>query len=757
MFDFVNGRIITSNHPYWLWMKSLAHKILLFVHDSEMLRLFALIALTIYAYHPFFSASNIGGADAQYYQYILHDAIIQLENGFFPTYVGQSLFLPNGTKIIVAPYYLLLGQLLNTLSFGALNPLLVQHLTIFASALSAALVMYIAIRNVAPLLRWQAVFLASAYISSPGVMSLIFNMDMYFSFMAIPFVPVVFYGLARIYQKDDALAYVLTGSALALVWLSHAPIALWVSFLSLVFCLLLIVLTRRNPAKFVALALLFALLCLWQFLPIFSLGLNPGSGVQIWSASVLKSRVDQVIEQLLQPIPDVFLPLSQGKNGLYFLQLGYSLWFVIILATLAALRSSGTLLIRLMLTLITIILLFLYPLPGIGRFLWSNAPALVLDITNIFPNQRLYVILAAAGCFVGALALQKISGSERHKIKGMLAITLTGLFVWNIYQISFFIKHGNAARSSNESISDPKDSWGSSNNMQFVGFGLPKEYLQSLFTGSHASQLKSRLLDSQKNPISAYDNEQYVINLCLGSTTTKNEASLNDKISLPFEATLKEPLSIAKLNLHPNFHYLLCADMSTSHGYALFQLLDTQRREKASLEVPYTVTGAPVRQKIGIPFYFTDQKNKGMTDSLFDFRVWSREQPLVKLYNVGVTSYEPANLPIVIESYTPYSAKVITKPEHKYIEIIKLFTPGYAARVNGEETPIIESERKTIIIPLKSSGSNKIELAYVGTPGMRTSFYISAVSWCLVIVFLVAKLILHMKRRWKLRQEKNQW
>lgn len=720
--------------------------------------MFLLMALTVYAYHPFFSSSNIGAVDAQYYQYLLHDALIQLQNGFFPSYVGQSLFSPNGAPSVSGPYYLLLGQFLNTLSFGELSPLLIQHLTIFVSSLSAAIIMYIIIRKVAPMLRWQAVYLAFAYISCPGVMSLIYHMDMYFSFMAVPFVPLVFYGLARIYQKNDALAYVLTASALALVWQSHPPIALWTSILSFIFCLLLIILTRRNPAGFAVMALLFVLLSLWQFLPVVSLGFRDD---MMWGESN-SSRVDFLIKQLLLPLPDVFLPLSQGKNGFYFLQLGYSLWFVIILAVITSLRSSGTLLIRLILALIVVILLFLYPLPGIGRFLWLNVPALVIELTQLWPNQRLYVILAAAGGIVGALALQKIIDSGNPKIMPMLAIALAGLFVWNIYQVDFFIKHGTAVVASNESTMNPKDSWRSPHNMYFIGFKLPQEYLQDLFAGTHAPWLKSRLLDSQKNPISAYDNEQFVINRCLESTRIKNELSISDAISFPFKTVLKEPLSIANLNLQPNIHYLLCADMSTSNGKSLFQLLDQQSREKVSLEIPSpedsidpkvelkvlsseTVMAPPVRRRIGIPFYFTDQENEEMTRASFIFRVWSQQLPRVMLYNVNVISYEPVSLPIIIESYTPYRAKVITKPDHKYIEIIKLFKPGYIATVNGEESPVIESAHKTIIIPLKSSGLNKIELLYKGTFGIRVSFYISAVSWCFVVVFLMMQLISNKK------------
>jgi hypothetical protein len=732
-----------ARQSYRIRLKNTDGRFLTFIRDSELLRVFVLLALSIYVYHPFFSALNIGAADAQFYQYMLHDAIIQLENGFFPTYVGQSLFSPNGLMVILAPYYLLLGQLLNVLSFGTLNPLLIQHLTIFSSALGAAAVVYIGIRNIAPQLRWQALFLAFAYISSPGVMALIFHMDAYFSFMSVPFVPLVFYGLARIYKKNDALAYSLTGSALALVWLAHAPIALWTSALVFVFCLSLIIFKRRHPGRFILTAVLFGLLCAWQFFPILMLG-HDASGVQLWKANI--SKADQVIEQLLLAIPDVFLPLRQGKNGFYFLQLGYSLWFVLVLGVITALRSPGSLLLRLMLALVVILLLFLYPLPGVGRFLWSVTPALVLDITNLFANQRLYVILAACACFVGALALHQLADSASQRARRLVAIALMGLFVWNIYQVGFFVKHGNAVKSGNESVMNPKDSWSSPHNLGFVGFGMPKEYLQILFTGTHAAELKSRLLDSQKKAISAYDNEQLAIDQCLQGVHSKSGAGFGDGIRLLFETTLKEPVSVGKLKLLPNIHYLLCADISNSQGDALFQLLDEQRREMVALEVPGPASGPPVRRKIGIPFFFTDQDNKEAKAQAFDFRVWSRTQPLVTLHGVGVTSYEPAKLPIEVQSYTPYRARVISGPDHKYIEIVKLFRPGYVAKVNGEEAPTIESTHKTIVIPLKGPGRNEIELSYVGTLGMRVSFYISAVSWVLVFIFLIMKLISRSRR-----------
>jgi hypothetical protein len=512
---------------------------------------------------------------------------------------------------------------------------------------------------------------------------------------------------------------------------------------------LLIIFKRKNPVKFIGIAFLVGLLCAWQFFPILMLGHDTSASL-LWKDNV--SKADQIIAQLLLAIPDVFLPLGQGKSGFYFLQLGYSLWFVLALGVITALRSQGVFLLQLMLTLVVMLLLFLYPLPGLGHFLWSMTPALVLDITNLFANQRLYVILAAGASFVGALALQQIADLASQRAKRLLAVALIGMFSWSIYQVGFFVRHGNIVKSNNESVMNPKDSWSSPQNMSFVGFGMPKEYLQGHFNGTHAAELESRLLNAQKIAIKAYDNEQVVIEQCFQAEHSKTDSGFGHGIILPFEATLKEPLSVGRIKLLPNTNYMLCADISYSQGGAFFQLLDDQRREKVALEVPSPASGQPVRRKIGIPFIFTGQDYNDLQAYEFDFRVWSRMQTLVKLHSAGVTIYDPSKLPIEVMSYTPYRAKVLSGVDRKYIEIVKLYRPGYVAKVNGELTQTIESESKTIVIPLKDAGWNDIELSYVGTTGMRVFFYISFLSWCLVFIFLLYKMIRSRGRSIKLHQ-----
>lgn len=738
-------------------MTTLVKKIITFCYVSELMRVILLIAMTLYVYRSYFSASNMGDSDAHYYLDLLQDANIQLGKGFFPTYLGQSLFSPYGAPSISAPYYLLLGQLLNTFSFGLASPLVIQHLTILISAVSSVLIIYYLIKNLAPALNWSAFFLAFAYITSPGLISLIFHLDMYFSFMATPFVPIVFYGLARIYLKADALAYVLTGSALALVWMAHPPIALWTSIFSFIFCLAILIITRKSLIKFSGLALLFILLCIWQFYPILSLGLR--------SDYTGFDSVDAIIAELSRSIPDAFLPLGQGKSQFYFLQLGYSLWFGIGLAGIIAFQSPGRLLIRLMLALIVIILLFLYPLPVIGNFLWSSLPALVLDLTQLWPDLRLYIIFSSISALVGALALQVIYKSEFYRLKIIVNVFLVVLFLWNIHQVNHIVSHSDVVKLSNEAGASQKNSWVSSKNLYENRFKLPVTFAVSLFRGMQDPQLKSRLLDEKKNSIDDSDNEQSLIKKCLNRRAF-NLVNNNQKISFPLESVLKEPISIAHVKLLPNSHYLICLDMSTANGDSIFQLLDHKRREVASLTIPSPADAdprrhfkatkeapidSPIRRLVGIPVYITDSENQGEGDNaVYDFRVWSSQQPRFNLVNANIIDYDPSLLPIVIESYTPYKATAIVKTEHKYLEVTKLFKPGYVAFVNGEESSVIESADKTIIIPLKNGGLNKIELRYVGTWGIRGSFYISAISWCLVFVFLISKWI--SSRRPKLKR-----
>lgn len=220
------------------------------------------------------------------------------------------------------------------------------------------------------------------------------------------------------------------------------------------------------------------------------------------------------------------------------------------------------------------------------------------------------------------------------------------------------------------------------------------------------------------------------------------------KIDLPFQAKLEAPLQVATLSLFPNVHYLFCIDMKiASGGDARFEVLDSDSRAKSLLVIDHT----PVGHLFSFTGYYGDQKIPGTATrdgpganadpkKPYTLQLWSTGKPEMKISNVGVIEYDPGKLPIVVESYTPYRAKVTAAPDHKFIEIDKLYVPGYEAKVNGKTAPVAQSRRKTIVVPLEP-GVNTIELAYVGTSAMRIAFYISAIAWLLVVLFLILRWI----------------
>jgi hypothetical protein len=55
----------------------------------------------------------------------------------------------------------------------------------------------------------------------------IYTQDLYMTWMTIPFVPWVVYGLTRTFSEDSLKTQIILGAALAARWWAHAPLTLW--------------------------------------------------------------------------------------------------------------------------------------------------------------------------------------------------------------------------------------------------------------------------------------------------------------------------------------------------------------------------------------------------------------------------------------------------------------------------------------------------------------------------------------------------
>lgn len=198
---------------------------------KEDLRLVALAGIAVGIFAIYLTPLLVGGQDAHWYAYAMMDALEQARSGVFPVLVGQGEYMFNGAvlPIRIAPVHQYFGILLDGLTWRMLTPLAVQHLTVIGTAVLGTLSCYLCLTALVPARRWLAWGLALVYISSPLVAAYIYEQEMYMTFMAFAWLPLVVYGNVRVIRQDDRTGWVCVAAGLTLVWMCHAPVGAWMS------------------------------------------------------------------------------------------------------------------------------------------------------------------------------------------------------------------------------------------------------------------------------------------------------------------------------------------------------------------------------------------------------------------------------------------------------------------------------------------------------------------------------------------------
>lgn len=698
-------------------------KQLLSFSKTESFKLLLLALLVIYAYWPYLTGFNLGADDAQWYQYALHDALDQFDKGFFPTYVGQGLFNYIGANLTRAPYYLLFGQLLHILTFKQLNSLYIQHLTIFFSAFLGAFFCYFLLTRLYPKLRWESLIIAFLYITCPGVIGIIYGCDMYYSFMTVSFLPLFIYGLIRSNQYSDFLSSLIIASSLSLLWMAHPPIALWASIICFIFYMVQLIFQKKGLYQIPIVGLLFVTLNLWQFVSVFSLG----GGTEYAYIANTKKFIAELVQTSMDQMPGVFLPLGWDKKAvLPFLQLGYSLWICFLGGLIIAFNRRSSFLIKCLSTFIIILLALLYSPPKINIFFWSLMPKLILNITYSWPMERFYLILAALCCFVGAMALNTIYTNSHYRLKKSILCLLVILGCWNSYQAFYFITHYDTNRTNT--------SWLDSHNIFFFQQYLQRKTTEKInFAGAYNPILKNRLLNQEKNIIPAFDNEYILSKECALNTKSNNDITMaSSALKLPIQFNSQPNnyvLQLFHLKVFPLKDYLLCVKVISSTQTITLQTIGAQY-----ITLMYPFFTAPSQKKftqnILLPFYIHNPQDSNL-------RVQLVVNPMntAKIVSYGLIAYDTQALPINVNSFIPYQAQVNSSSSSNYLEIFKEYYPGYEATINGGKTSVLVSPNNLTMVPLVK-GNNHVTLAYIGTPLMRASFYISSTAWIILLSYL---------------------
>lgn len=702
-------------------------------------------AATLALYAPYLGSrfvSGNGDRDALAYLAVLADAREQARLGYFPTYVGQSALRPNGGLYpqAQAPGFTLLATLLDALTLRALSATALLNLLLVATALAGAWSMLACLRALEPRSPWCATALAFGYVACPGVLGVLVRLDMVTSFLALPCLPWLWLGLVRALEGQTRRGALLVGLSLAALFTVHAPVALWAATAAACAGLVGGALARRGLRAALLAALVFAGAAAWTFATALTLtGGRAGSvGLTGTTAGLSPELVERVLAVVRGDAAGALLPVGWVRghpfNGwpdasaevaslpaawrrsatLPYLQLGYLSWAALALAAGAVVRTPRQQLAPALAALVAaaaLLVVFLFPIPGLTSALWRLLPGF-FDVTKWWPMQRLYFVLASLAAPAGLLAWSHAGARARRRL---YALGLGLLVAWSSHEAWKF------------------EAWAFTRRNGGAWLG-------------RAENLPLRLKDLQMSapePLPEYPDPLLHLRLvdARGGLAADNLARVSEDCRALGEALqpARQTLTAAVLELAPGERRALCLTTAAPGSPALLQVSGSELYRHLRLAPSGTSPG----QRL-LPVFSSAPAATPLV--VFLSSATGAALPLVQSSSSGQTGpllrvlrYDPAGLPIRVESWLPFRARLDAPGAGAFLETPRQLVPGYLARVNGRSVvPVALRPGGPLALPLEQ-GQNLVELEYRGPGRLRAAFALSASCWLVSLAALALR------------------
>ena len=686
---------------------------------AEAARLLLLAAVATWLLHPFATARQIGAGDALWYANMLADFVTQLRAGVFPIFVGQTDYAFNGAvyPLRVAPFYQHLAGVLDLLNGRQLGIFALQHLCVLVVGYAGIFSSYLALNALAPGQRWSAAGLAILYLSCPGLLGTIYTQDLYMTWMTIPFVPWVVYGLARPFSDDALKTQIILGAALAALWWAHAPIALWLTLIAVAaqgVRLVALHRTRAHVGRAFWGGVTFALLAHYPFVSLASLQTGAAPATDILP------RAHLIAEHVRNVFPGVVLPLSTHARALSDLQLGYALGLVLAIATGLALKTRRAHLLTLTLAGVGLLLLIL-PVPG-NAWIWDHLPETLKRLTYYWPMQRFYLIIAAlaAGAGISALAAStelKINAVRRLRF---LIVIACG---WSLWESRQYVAAGRERTASAEiSAQNLRPENRATMNHAYGLFPALPAYFSH---GVMDPRAEARLLDHATLA---------VLPPPAPSPTEPALTPLRGTVDTNPGVVLLSP----SLTLQPGRRYALEFVFAPKSYVGILQLSGrTFFREYALPQSGEALAfGSEAPNNPTLPLWTTASEPETIT-LRFIPTDGTAPQTFAAFAAIRLREINDATATVNVTAQLPFRATVhATQPA--WLETPRMYQAGYQATVDGRAATVKKSPQGLTMIELPY-GAQTITLTYQAPMLLRVSYVTSLLLW-LLACFLIVRL-----------------
>ncbi len=678
------------------------------------------LVIALVLMRPYLTRGLNGASDAYWYANTLADYVMQLRAGIFPVWTTQTEYSFYGSifPLRLAPYLPHLAGVIDLVTARQLPPYAIANVAMALSLTAGMLVMQACLGRIIPRRPWTAAGLALCYGLCPGVLGLAYSLDLFMSFSTLPFLPVVFLGVVRSFERNDLRPRLLMAGGLAATWLAHPPIGLWCGIVvgaTQIVRVWMQASSRQAWRSDLGGAVTFFLLTGYSFVSVKSLG--PLAGGE-------RNGHYHMIKQFFA---QSWLPVDTNDR-LGSLQLGYGLAAMGLVATVLA-RGPEQRMARLLLGCAAGLIILLTPIPFLTEFLWRIIPQFVLHITDIWPMQRLLVLLAV--CLLFGITAWLAAVSEHSWAGRLLNALLVLALVWGGLEAVKFIQMVDRRDfnwTKTEIAFRPENRY-----MTKAGLGGPPVMPRYFSQGVTDPVLEHRFLapDSKEIIHNAVD----AIRPGFGPGSSSGPRRLAQRFNGEPDAEDLRILNLTpRFTLAPRKHYLLLLEFLEKDytgqlfmdgpGFTRMYWLPAAGKERAF--------GANSGNARWLPLWQTTDRPEEVRLRWLPTGSAPRES-YVPFANYELVEYDPTKLDVVMESWLPYRAAV-NAPAQSYLETPRVFFPGYRAVVDGHPAPVERSPDGFVMVRLEP-GRHVLELRHVPPWSTQAAYWLGLASWLGFAVF----------------------
>lgn len=699
---------------------------------AEWLRLGALTLIGLTLAAPFLTHRSVGTGEAYNYSLAVADAIEQARHGTFPVWVGETDHAFNGRihPLRTAVYFAHTAIGLDLLTGRTLSAWHLQNLLLALSLAGAGLSAYGCLRLLRVTSPNVACALAALYATSPAWLNAAYGSDLYMTVTTAPFLPVAFLGAVLGARGQPWRGHLLLAVGLAATWLAHPPVAAWATLAGGV-VVAANVLTRRTRladwASLAAAAVVGLVLIAWPLAS--ALGL-PGDSVAADTAGTRRTLAEAIWRNTAGVSWTTLLPVAPASGALSNFQTGLATLALLALATGVALRTRERAVIGLLAAAAGCFLLTL-PIPGLHRWLWLSLPAAFASLTNVWPMQRAYVVIAALALFAIALAWPVIAHRFRAatpRRRRLVIGALAALALWSIHQALTFVHHGFGLRATEEQTAQ----WQQRTNrsltpIAYAFFQIPDRYEN----GPRDPRLDLRLFSATDLKTVVADN---LTHAAAGRVVAEGECRLD-------EGSTNEIWRLtAPVTLEPGRRYRLRWEFLTApiDGLLIVSGDRLWRHLPLSSPTPPGTFGMGGRHTPVLPLWIDGDAAETVRFAVVPS---VKGQPTFEFFaRYTLEEIDVSKLPIRVSRVSPGLVAEVDAPTEAWLETPRMFLAGYRATVDGRPVVPRRAPDGSTWVPLPG-GSHRVILTYDPGAWPRRAATASLIGWALVAVVGSARLL----------------